>query len=168
MSSRDLTHSRAVRVSLVLFVASAAVLALAVVRAFRVDPLPEPPALATAQLQGDSRRSARTPADVQFAVDKDLFSPDRTAPAAPYRLPGESVPSDKPVVDVPKPSLLGTAVATDGHSFATLQLGTDHPMLVHVGEKIGPWVVKSIQRGKVVLVSSGGTRAELSVPKPGT
>ncbi len=168
MSTRDLMRSPGVRMSFVFFVGAAAVLALAVVQAVRVDPLPDPPAVATAQLQGDSRRSERASSNVQAAVDNDLFSPDRSAPAAPYRMPGEAAPSDKPAVEAPKPNLLGTAIATDGHSFATLQLGTDHPMLVHVGDKIGVWIVKSIQRGKVVLMSSGGTRADLSVPKPGT
>ena len=55
-----------------------------------------------------------------------------------------------------KPIVLGTAVATDGRSFATVQLGDGRPTLVHVGGKIGEWVVKAIERGKIVLVSSSG------------
>ncbi len=35
----------------------------------------------------------------------------------------------------------------------------DRPTLVHVGDKIGEWVVKAIERGKVTLVNaSGGAR----------
>ena len=67
-----------------------------------------------------------------------------------------------------KPIVLGTAVATDGRSFATVQLGDGRPTLVHVGDKIGEWVVKAIERGKIVLVSSSGSRVDVTVPKPGT
>ena len=82
-------------------------------------------------------------------------------------MPGESAPDDKPVVEPMKPLVLGTAVANDGRSFATLRLGDATPTLVHVGDKIGEWTVKAIERSKVVLVSTGGSRAELTVPKPG-
>ena len=81
---------------------------------------------------------------------------------------GESDGKEKPTVEPMKPIVLGTAVATDGRSFATLQLGDASPTLVHVGDKIGEWVVKAIERGKIVLVSTSGTRADLTVPKPGT
>jgi hypothetical protein len=40
-------------------------------------------------------------------------------------------------------------------------------MLVHVGDKIGEWAVKAIGRGKVTLVSTGGARIDVTVPKPG-
>ena len=62
----------------------------------------------------------------------------------------ELVPGDfrlDRAVEPLKPLVLGTAVATDGRSFATLQLGDGSPTLVHVGDKIGEWTVKSIQRG---------------------
>jgi hypothetical protein len=108
------------------------------------------------------------PADIQSAVENDLFSPDRSAPSTPYRMPGEHEASDEPVVEPVKPAVLGTAVATDGRNFATMQLGDERPILVHVGDKIGEWTVKSIGRGKVVLVTAAGARADLTVPKPGT
>jgi hypothetical protein len=59
-------------------------------------------------------------------------------------------------------------VASDGRSFATVQLGNDRPTLVHVGDKIGEWAVKAILRGKVTLVSAAGSRVDVTVPKPGT
>ena len=88
-------------------------------------------------------------------------------PIAPYRMPGEHAPDDKPVIEPMKPIVLGTVVATDGRSFATVQLGNDRPTLVHVGDKIGEWAVKAIVRGKVTLVSSNGARVDVTVPKPG-
>jgi hypothetical protein len=41
------------------------------------------------------------------------------------------------------------------------------PTLVRVGDKIGEWVVRSIERGKIVLVSTGGVRAEVAVNPSG-
>ena len=64
--------------------------------------------------------------------------------------------------------MLGTGVATDNRNFATVQLGAAGPSLVHVGDKIGLWVVKAIERGKIGLVTAGGARIDVTVPKPGT
>jgi hypothetical protein len=100
-------------------------------------------------------------------VENDLFSPDRTAPDEPYRMPGEASPNDKPRAEPMKPIVLGTAVASDGRNFATLQLGGESPKLVRVGDRIGEWIVRSITRGKVVLESTEGARAELAAPRPG-
>jgi hypothetical protein len=166
VSARALFRAPAMRVAAVILAGSAIALAWSVAEAFRADPLPDPPAPAVVRL--GMARPLGAPTDVQAAVENDPFSPDRSAPAAPYRMPGESGPSDKPVVEPAKPAVLGTVVATDGRSFATVQLSGQTPTLVHVGDKVGDWVVRAIQRGKVVLVSSAGTRADVSVSKPGT
>jgi hypothetical protein len=136
--------------------------------ALRSQPLPDPPPTTVASLETIRNHSTRPPADITTAIDKDLFASDRSAPDEPYRMPGESDGKEKSTVEPMKPIVLGTAVATDGRSFATLQLGDASPTLVHVGDKIGEWVVKAIERGKIVLVSTSGTRADLTVPKPGT
>jgi hypothetical protein len=137
------------------------------ISALRSEPLPDTPPTTVASLGTISSRASRPRADIMTAVDKDLFASDRSAPDAPYRMPGESDEKKEPAVEPMKPIVLGTAVATDGRSFATLQLGDASPMLAHVGDKIGEWVVKSIERGKIVLVSTSGRRADLTVPKPG-
>lgn len=169
MTTRDLARTPAVRAAFVLLVAASALVVWSLAGALRAHPVPNAAAGGTAvSLAALPRRVPSPPADVEAAVDEDLFSPERAAPAAPYRMPGESSASDKPAVEPTKPAVLGTAVATDGRSFATLQLGGNPPMLAHVGDKIGEWVVRSIQRGKVMLTSAGGSRAELTVPKPGT
>jgi hypothetical protein len=166
--SSGLTKMRGVRIALGVLSAAALVLAWTVVRAFRGEPLPQAPPTAVASLETMRRSLPRAPADIQAAVENDLFASDRSAPDAPYRMPGENGGDDKPALEPMKPSVLGTAVATDGHNFATLQLGDSSPKLVHVGDKIGEWVVRGIARGRVVLVSGGGSRAELTVSKPGT
>jgi hypothetical protein len=168
MRAGDAFRSPAVRLSAAALLAAFAIAGRSLVHALRATPIPAvPPALlaSTDQLR---RAPLPAPADIQAAVERDVFAPDRSAPSTPYRLPGERDDSDTPAVEPVKPLVLGTAVATDGRSFATVQLGDGSPVLVHVGEKIGDWTVKAIGRGKVTLVTAGGSRAELSVTKPGT
>lgn len=137
------------------------------VRALRVDALPVPAPGPGVSLQSMTRTTYRKPADIQAAVENDLFESDRNAPSTPYRMPGENGSDDKPKVEPMKPVIFGTAVASDGRNFATLKLGTAPPQLVHVGDRIGEWVIRSIARGTVVLESTSGVRAELAVSKPG-
>lgn len=166
MSTRDLTRTPGMRIAFIALALASTVAVWALVRAVRAPAVPDTPAETLASLETVARRTPRAPADIQQAVDNDLFSPDRSAPEVPYRMPGEAR-ADEPKAEPMKPVVLGTAVATDGRSFATVQLGGDRPMLVHVGDKIGEWAVRAIARGKLTLVSSDGTRADVTVPKPG-
>jgi len=168
MSARGWTNMPAMRVAIGTLVLAVVLVSWTSINALRSQPLPDTPPTTVASLETITNHSTRPPADIMTAVDKDLFASDRSAPDEPYRMPGESDAKDKPAVEPMKPIVLGTAVATDGRSFATLQLGDASPTLVHVGDKIGEWVVKAIERGKIVLVSTSGTRADLTVPKPGT
>jgi hypothetical protein len=167
MSLRDSTKLPAMRVALGALVIAVATVGWTFVRALRADPLPEPPRTSVASLDAITHARPRPAADIQAAVENDLFASDRSAPDVPYRMPGEGNDEEKRAEPM-KPVVLGTAVATDGRNFATLQLGDGSPTLVHVGDKIGEWTVRAISRGKVVLLSTGGTRAELAAPKPGT
>lgn len=157
----------AMRGAIVLLLVAIATVAWTLVHAVRADPLPETPPSSSGGAP-IKRAVPPGPADVQAAVESDLFSSDRSAPSAPYRMPGEKTPEVKQAAEPPKPVVLGTAVASDGKSFATLQLGGDRPTLVHVGDKIGEWVVKAIDRGKVTIINTSGGRADLVVPKPGS
>jgi len=161
------TKPMSVRIALAVLFVSIVVTGWSVSPALRVEALPDVPPTTLASLESIKTTSAAPAMDVQAAVENDLFSADRTAPAAPYRMPGEHAPEDKPVVEPMKPIVLGTVVATDGRSFATVQLGDARPTLVHVGDKIGEWAVKAIVRGKVTLVGTSGTRIDVTVPKPG-
>lgn len=100
--------------------------------------------------------------DIDAAIKSDLFSPDRQAPEQAYRLPGEPPPHTAVAVDVQKPTVLGTAVAPSGFSFATAELGARGPRIVHEGDKLGDYTVKTIERGHVVFVASDGTRLDIS------
>jgi hypothetical protein len=167
MTARDLTRTTGMRLALAVLVVAILVTGWTLVRAVRVDAIPQTPAETLASLETVTHRTPRPLADIQQAVDNDLFSPDRSAPDVPYRMPGEARADEAPHVEPVKPTVLGTAVATDGRSFATLQLGGDRPTLVHVGDRIGEWSVRAIARGKVTLASADGTHAEITVSKPG-
>lgn len=163
---RDWGKTPAMRIALIVLGASLVVLVWTLARALRARPIPNAVPTTLVGLDAVKRAPARPVADIQAGVENDLFSPDRSAPETPYRMPGEDNPSDKPRIEPQKPIVLGTAVASDGHNFATVQLGMDSPKLVRVGDKIGEWTVRSIARGKVVLEGPEGNRAELGVPNP--
>jgi hypothetical protein len=167
MTLRELGRAPATRVALGILVVAVAVTGWTLMRAFQKPELPSAAPVTIASLETASLGPDRTSADINAAVENDLFSEDRSAPSAPYRMPGESSPDDTPKVQPVKPIVLGTAVATDGRHFATVQIGDARPTLVHVGDRIGEWVVRSIERGKVAFVSVDGARIEVTVPKPG-
>jgi len=167
MTAPAWTKSVGARVALLALLVSIVVTGWSVANALRMEALPDVPPTTLASLESIKGGGAAPAMDVQAAVENDLFSADRTAPEAPYRMPGEHAPDDRPVAEPMKPIVLGTVVATDGRSFATVQLGDARPTLVHVGDKIGEWAVKAIVRGKVTLVSTSGARIDVTVPKPG-
>jgi hypothetical protein len=168
MTIRELTRTPAMRMAFFALVIAGATLVWQIVQAVRPAPLPDASPTMVASLAGTTRSVPRAPADIDAAVENDLFASDRSAPATAYRMPGENTDAT-PVAEPMKPQLLGTALGSDGRSFATLRLGDASPKLVVVGDKIGEWVVRGISRGKVVVVAATtGTRAELTVPKPGT
>src|SRR5262249_12666211 len=160
---RSWIKAPAMRAAIVLLLVAIATVAWTLVHALRAEPLPESPPSSTGA-EPIKRSVPPGPADVQAAVENDLFASDRSAPSAPYRMPDEKSPEVKQAADPPKPLVLGTGVANDGKSFATMQLGDDRPMLMRVGDKIGEWVVRAIDRGKVTIINSSGGRADLVVP----
>lgn len=167
MTLAEMTKTRGLKVATTALVISAAVFLWTVVGAIRAEPLPAATAMTPTNVDAMRRAPLHPPVDVQAAVEKDLFADDRVAPATPYRMLGEESPNAQPKATPVKPTLLGTAIAEDGRSFATLQL-SDTTRLVHIGSKLGDWIVRSIARGKVVLETNDGARAELAVPHPGT
>jgi hypothetical protein len=167
MSYSPLLKTPAIRAALAALTIAVVILVWTVVRATRPAPLPRVTPMAIAQLDAGAYRAARPFVDINAAVDNDVFSPDRTPPSGSYRLPGEAGPDDKAVVEVQRPMVLGTAVATDGRNFATVELGDSGPKLVRVGDRIGDWFVRAIERGKVAFVTSSGVRADLGVATTG-
>ena len=168
MSAPLWTKSIGARVALAAFGGSVIAVGWSLANALRAEPLPMPPPATVASLETIKRGPVVAPTDVEAAVDSDIFAADRSAPDVPYRMPGEERPDDKPVAEPMKPNVVGTVVATDGRSFALMQLGNERPKLVHVGDKIGEWSVKAIGRGTVTIVTPiTGSRLDVTVPKPG-
>jgi len=155
------------RVALAALLVAAVLAGWSLARALRVDPVPElpPPTLASAGLV--SAVANPPSADIEAAVDKDPFSSDRTAPASRYRMPGEDDSTDSaPAPEPEKPVVVGTAVSSGGASFAVVQLGGVPPTSLGVGDKIGPYTVKTIERGHVVFTTAAGKRLDISALKP--
>jgi hypothetical protein len=168
MSAPAWTNAMGARVALGALAVSIVAVAWTLTNALRAEALPVLPPPSVASIESIKRGPIIAPTDVEAAVDSDIFAADRSAPDVPYRMPGEARPDDKPVAEPMKPTVVGTVVATDGRSFALMQLGNERPVLVHVGDKIGEWSVKVIGRGKVTLVApTTGARADVTVPKPG-
>ena len=168
MSMREWSKTPAMQAALTVLAVALIATGWTLVHALRVEAIPDPPPIEIASLETIRRGAARPMTNISATVDNNVFSIDRTAPSSPYRMPGDPDPNAKPAVVPEKPLVLGTAVATDGRSFATVALADGRPKLVHVGDKIGEWIVKAIERSKVTLVSTGGIRLDVTVPKPGT
>jgi hypothetical protein len=136
------------------------------VHAVRIAPVPELPApqFASGAALAGMPQSAAT--DVDAAVEADLFAADRSAPAHRYRVPGEDSDEAAPKAVAVVPVVLGTAVSDPVHSFATVQLGDSHAVIMHVGDKIGAYTVQTIERERVVFTTAGNKKLDIPELKP--
>jgi hypothetical protein len=107
--------------------------------------------------------------ELDRAADLDPFHPERRRPQVRYELPGNA-PVEKPPATVPVPDpieLLGTVVVAGGRSFAMCQSSAG-TQVVHVGEKIAGFTLKSVGQGNAVFVSPEGKTMNVSVKKTGS
>lgn len=106
--------------------------------------------------------------ELDRAVDRDPFHPERRRPQIRYELPG-SVPVTAPqTVPVSDPvELLGTVVVAGGRSFAMCQTSAG-PQIVHVGEKLAGFTLKSVEQGSAMFVSPEGKSMNVRVKKTGS
>ena len=139
MNWATLTDTRAARWASGAFALSATVMLVALVRAIRLEPVPEAPPLSFSTTDALARRAEPLPVDIRAAVEHDPFSADRTAPAERYRIPGEADDVRVTPIDPPKPVVLGIALSDSAHSFATCTLDGGVPTIVRVGNSIGNW-----------------------------
>jgi hypothetical protein len=136
------------------------------VHAVRIEAVPELPAPQFGSAAALAAPSTVTGIDVEAAVGSDLFAADRSAPARHYRAPGEDSDEAVPREAAVLPVVLGTAVADPAHSFATVQLGESHAVIMHVGDKIGEYTVQSIERERVVFTTAAKKKLEIPELKP--
>ena len=134
--------------------------AWAIGRAVRVEPVlaASPPQFATAEAVAVLR--ATRPIDVRGIVELNVFSPDRSAPPRRYRLTGWDEEA-APEAALPQPLVLGTAVSTPESSFAICKVGDGRPTVVRIGDILGGYTVRSIERGHVVFTTPTGERLEI-------
>ena len=166
MSDREWASTNAGRGAIAALAVSALVALWTLVHAIRIEPVPESPAPQFA-VGGALAAPAPAPAiDVAAAVETDPFAADRSAPENRYRAPSEesdeTAPKEAPAV----PVVLGTAASDAAHSFATVQLADSHPTIMRVGDKIGEYTVKSIERGHVVFTAPSGKKLDIPELKP--
>jgi hypothetical protein len=112
---------------------------------------------------------ARSSINLAGAVENDVFSPDRAAPTVPYKLPGEDDPAARVApTEIQPPVVVGTGIVGDGHNFAICQLAGGQPMTIRVGDHLGEFTVKTIERGRVVFTTPSGKLLDISASKTGT
>jgi hypothetical protein len=166
MSDRGWTSTTAGRASALLLAVSSGAALWTLVHAIRIAPVPE---LTEAQMAGVGALAVAVPVrnvDVEAAVETDPFAADRIAPDRAYRAPGEEGGDDAPKAEVAEPVVLGTAVSDAVRSFATVQLGDGHAVIMREGGKIGEYTIKSIERGHVVFTTPSGKKLDIPELKP--
>lgn len=161
MRARDWLDAPAMRPAIAAFVAAALFAGWSGARLLRADALPtaatgDPFALPKVTLDAPPQSRRATP-------DDDLFSPDRTPRDARYVLPEDRVPVSEQVEVTPV--VLGTALATDGASFVSARLADGPARTLRVGDTIGTYRLRSIDRHLVVFSRASGGRVEV---RPGT
>ncbi len=166
MSLEELTASSGMRAALGAAVIGLAFCGWTAARAMKLETVATAPATVDVVPGALDIPATGTPVNVRAAVDADLFAENRSAPSQRYRMPGEG--SGDSTAAPAMPIVLGTAIAADGRSFATCQLESSRLQMVRVGDHLGNYLVKSIERGRVVFQTPAGTSLEILAPQQGS
>jgi hypothetical protein len=163
--------SRALVVAALAFTVALFVFGSALVRALASDAGTEPPAPPSVADTTDGGAPAERPlgADaLMLAVENDPFQPDRSRPAARYRLPGDVDPPPPPPPP-PPPALpdfrvTGTAVLPQG-GFAVLGIGDAPPRVLAIGEYLGGYMLAGVT-SETATMKNDEREITLLVPGP--
>jgi len=154
--------------AMIALVAALLVFGIALARALTLEPVTSAPPV---QAASESPRGAETtPAplvpseaklsagDIALAVDHDPFQPDRTRPA-PYRLPGEDVPSVAAMPELPAaPEFYVTGVVQDGdRGIALIKLPDQTSQVIGVGESVLGYRLERVGPTSATMVGARGT-----------
>ena len=115
----------------------------------------------TGAIPSPSTRDTTSDALLERAVERDPFATVErggTESSAPIRRPVEN---EQPV------RVLGTVVDSLGGSFALCQLGATQAVILRVGQRIGDYELRRIEKGRVLFTTSDGESVELRVPRAG-
>lgn len=166
MSDREWVSTNAGRGAIAALALSLAAALWTLGHAIRIEPVPEAPAPEFSMSGALATTPVTPPISVAAAVDADPFAPDRNAPEARYRAPSEESEETAAKVAPVEPVVLGTAASDGERGFATVQLGDGAATIVRVGDKIGDYTVKSIERGHVVFTTPSGKKLDIPELKP--
>jgi hypothetical protein len=161
---KELARARSIQIAVAALVAALGLVAWTAARAFRVDAVTTAPPPRFATEEALARAPVAELPDIEVVVGQNLFSPERTAPARPYRLTGYAEPAE-PAEAPPRPIVLGTAVADGNRSFAVSRLADGPSVIVRVGDRLGIYTVKSIERNVVVFVTPSGEQVAITASR---
>ena len=159
------------RLALLACTASVALLAWTVVAAIRIRPLPAPSSAGATQSLTRFAKPVATSDDLlDDAVASDPFQPDRQAPPTRYGAAQIPVTVQDAASQSARPAtlhLIGTVVDRDGASFALCQLADAIVKVIHAGQRIGSYRLRSISPGGAVFDGDDGAQLDLRVPRGG-
>ena len=120
--------------------------------------------------QNDSRwRSTGVPAIADTtpdelivrAVERDPFAGHKpAAPATP--------PTPSPIVEEQALKVLGTVVDSLGANMAICQLGAAPAVVLHVGQRLGAYELRRVEKTSAIFLTPEGGRVERQVPRAGS
>lgn len=166
MSDREWVSTNQGRGAIAALALSLAVALWTLAHAIRIEAVPEGPASEFSVGGALATPAAAPPINVAEAVDADPFASDRNAPETRYRAPSEESEEAAAKVAPVEPVVLGTGASDAIRGFATVQLGDGAATIVRVGDKIGEYTVKSIERGHVVFTTPSGRKLDIPELKP--
>ncbi len=147
--------------------ASVATAVVAVLQAWRLDPLPPPSPPPGVPMAPGAPESTGVPrAAVLAAVEAAPFDPEREPPDRRLHPTGTSEPRE-PEPEAAALRLLGTAVLPGTPGVALCAFGPEPPRLVRLHEEVGPYRLIAIRPGEADFVDDSGTPFTFTVP-PGS
>jgi hypothetical protein len=103
--------------------------------------------------------SEATPDDlIARAADRNPFASRKLISHSPPTVP-------VPVVADQTLHVLGTVVDSLGASFALCQLGAAPPVVLHVGQRLGDYELRRVDKASAVFLTPEGGRVERRVPR---
>jgi hypothetical protein len=158
------------RIAIAAAVAASVLVAASAWRATHFDELPNmsAPGIERSEAPMGSYRIAPV-SELDRAVDRDPFHPERRRPQIRYQLPraGPAVDPEAGTPIVEPIELIGTVVSAGGRSFAMCQTSAG-PQIVHIGETLAGFTLKSVGQGSAVFVSPQGKVTHVRVKKIGS
>lgn len=132
-----------------------AALLLVALRAYRLEPLPDPVPGAPGEPTEVSAPTVPEAPDVAALLDANPFHFERRRPAERYQPPTSDDSGD--ASPVPTLVLTGTILYPDGGGAAIVKQGREPSQIVRRGAALGGLTLTSVERGKATFAASDGS-----------